>query len=580
MTFYNKYFKYKNKYLNLKKIIHKGGVFEKDGIKMVRIDGNTDYKVSELKKKLEDMGLKGAAAIKKYKGKPGDIDDVEDQMGKIGVKTFFEAGYTFQELKDGGFNINNFIDSKILNKETPKEAYSLDMNDIKNILSAENNFRKLIDIGFGLDNIAKVITEDSKIKYDLGSYPNPQQEFVEIYEELKLLHNDLSKLHKDLSKIFNIDTLKEKFNFVLTDFYKIKKTIKEMLEYFPLEELINKYYKYYKYHHDYGQRKFVWKEIEPELIDFLLTTLKLEDLFKVEKLRIEIQKKYTTQQLKLSWEQIINFLEKNYYDLKQLAKEFSIQELWDKIPSKRNYIKIYFKDETDKIEARITFKKEHLDEEPTDEDLESIIQAKTAQEKEKLKLKRASEEKRREEIKIGIIINQIKAYELKKLKDSGISIQTIVENPENNIEAILMVFTAKEITDAGLQQFYPKLNKLDLYNYVNSWFDKNWLRYSFYMNNAEYVQACSFMCNEALPRYLDLIDEKLTTDEIIKKWTRSQLIKRIDMSLKEEYMSILHPYWDILQRRMREMDYQTNVKEKWINTATKADMEKFLSENP
>jgi len=157
MTFLHKYLKYKKKYLNLKKIIQKGGVFEKDGKRMVRIDTETNYEVQELKCKLEEKGLIGAEAIKKYKGKPGEKDDKAEQTGKIGVKTFFEAGYTFQELKDGGFNINNFINSGILNPKTIS-GYTFDWNDIKNTLKYDNNFKKLLDFGFepvALENLIK-----------------------------------------------------------------------------------------------------------------------------------------------------------------------------------------------------------------------------------------------------------------------------------------------------------------------------------------------------------------------------------------------------------------------------------------
>ena len=176
------------------------------------------------------------------------------------------------------------------------------------------------------------------------------------------------------------------------------------------------------------------------------------------------------------------------------------------------------------------------------------------------------------------IKNQIKAYQLKKLKDRGVSIQDIVKNPDNNIKAILMVFTSKEIIDAGLVKFYPELNKLELYNYAESWLDQHFSL--FYMSQEDYYHACSFMHDEALPRYLDLINDKLSTDNIIKKWTRPELIKRINMSLEEEYMSKLHPYWEILQRRMHEMGYKTLTPEKWINTATEENMQHFLLEHP
>jgi len=179
---------------------------------------------------------------------------------------------------------------------------------------------------------------------------------------------------------------------------------------------------------------------------------------------------------------------------------------------------------------------------------------------------------------VNKIKNQIKAYHLKKLKDSGVSIQDIVSIPDNNIEAILMVFTSEEIINAGLVQFYPNLNKLELYNYAESWLDENF--FSFYMSQEEYERACIFMHDEALPRYLDLINDNLSTDYIIRKWTSPELIKRINMSFEEEYMSKLHPYWEILQRRMREMGYRTLTPEKWINTATEEDMQCFLSEHP
>jgi hypothetical protein len=45
-------------------------------------------------------------------------------------------------------------------------------------------------------------------------------------------------------------------------------------------------------------------------------------------------------------------------------------------------------------------------------------------------------------------------------------------------------------------------------------------------------------------------------------------------------MSKLHPYWEILQRRMREMEYRTQIQEKWINTTTEEDMQRFLQEHP
>jgi hypothetical protein len=53
MDYLDKYLKYKNKYLNLKKIIQKGSAYEKDGKEMVRIDADTECEVSQLKKILE-----------------------------------------------------------------------------------------------------------------------------------------------------------------------------------------------------------------------------------------------------------------------------------------------------------------------------------------------------------------------------------------------------------------------------------------------------------------------------------------------------------------------------------------------
>jgi hypothetical protein len=52
------------------------------------------------------------------------------------------------------------------------------------------------------------------------------------------------------------------------------------------------------------------------------------------------------------------------------------------------------------------------------------------------------------------------------------------------------------------------------------------------------------------------------------------------MLLEEEIMSKLHPYWEIIQRRMRELEYITKVPDKWINTATEEKMRLFLEQHP
>jgi len=51
------------------------------------------------------------------------------------------------------------------------------------------------------------------------------------------MKNFLSKKYSD-----NIQTLKEKFNFTAIDFIRIGKNIKDILDYFSLEEIIEAYY--------------------------------------------------------------------------------------------------------------------------------------------------------------------------------------------------------------------------------------------------------------------------------------------------------------------------------------------------
>jgi len=561
MTFLHKYLKYKKKYLNLKRIIQKGGVFEKDGKKMVRIDTETNYEVQELKCKLEEKGLIGAEAIKKYKGNPGKEDDKAEQTGKIGVKTFFEAGYTFQELKDGGFNINNFINSGILNPET-KSGYTLDWNDIKNILKYENNLKKLLNFGFEpvvLENLIK----------------SNEDKFAKIYNKIlknKKIKNFLSKIYSD-----DIQTLKKKFNFTAIDFITIGKNIKDILDYFSLEQIIKTYFD-------------IKKTIPEETVNFLIEKkykeehkYTIEQIFEITKLKEAVLEKYTIRQLGLSISDLKNLIGEGLISFKILAKEYTIQELWDKFPDHRSILSYSFKSETDRIKAREKYKAEHNGEEPTDEFLDKIIEATNEEEKKRLeelyKAKIEKERKEKEQERINKIKNQIKAYNLKKLKDSGVSIQDIAENPDNNIEAILMVFTSKEIIEAGLEQFYPNLDKIDLYNYAKGWLDDNFNLLD-YGSEVEYERACSFMHDEASPRYLALLNDGFSTDHIIKKHGRPELIKRINISLEKEYMSSLHPYWEILQRRVREMDYKSNKPNEWIDTATEEDMERFLSDHP
>jgi len=297
---------------------------------------------------------------------------------------------------------------------------------------------------------------------------------------------------------------------------------------------------------------------------------------------VAVQNIYTTRQLGLSISDLKNLIREGLISFEILTKDYTIQELWDNFQEYRDRFPYSFKSETDRIMAREKYKAEHNGEEPTDEFLKAIIEATNEEEKKRLeeryKAKIEKERKEKEQERVNKIKNQIKAYNLKKLKNSGVSIQDIAENPDNNIEAILMVFTSKEIIDAKLEQFYSKLNKIELYNYAKHWLDNNFRL--LYNSKDDYDVACSFMHDKASPRYLNLLNGGFSTDRIIEKHGRPELIKRIEKSLNEEYMSSLHPYWEILQRRMREMDYNTNTPKKWIDTATEEDMERFLSDHP
>ena len=584
MTFYNKYLKYKNKYLNLKEIIQKGGIYIKDDKEMVKIDKNTEYEVSKLKEELEKQGLIGAAAIKKYKGNPNVKDNPSETTGKIGVKTFFKARYTFQELKDGGFNINNFINSSILNSKTTKEVYSLDMNDIKNILSAENNFRKLIDIGFDLDDIAKVITEDSEIKYCLGTYNNPKEDFIKLYkiakenvEKIKINKKTKNLLLEDLAKIFDTKTLEDfrKFNFTVRDFYYAGKKIYDIIDLFHIANIIDEYYTNIKIDEDFI--KFLVEQ--KYLID---KKYKIEDLFEKKKLREAIKKQYTAKALKLTRDQISKFLHVGFYTPEDLINCYSIPDLWENFPEKKSLFEASFKRETDIIKARIKLKEEYQNTEPTDEEIETIIHATNEKERKELmeRIKQRLEKEKRDQEKaiIATIKKQIKANEVKKLRDRGMSIHEIIKIPEyNDIDIILMVFTSKEIIFAKLTQFYRNLRILDLLKYKYDWFVTNWG--IFYQDETEYNRSLEFMSSHALPLFLDLINDDISKEQLTK-WYSQDLIKKIDMLLEEEIMSKLHPYWEIIQRRMRELEYKTKVPEKWINTATEEKIRLFLEQHP